>query len=274
VAVAALSEKTKRTFAGNRVVSRVAMTVKAAAGKSRRGKVYEDGALRVRFPNGEALEAVVVNTAGGIAGGDKFSFDVDVSEGAALTVTTAAAEKTYRSLGEPATMDVKLSVATGGSLTWLPQETILFNEAQLRRTIEIDLAADAKILLAESVVFGRTAMDEAVMQGNLFDRWRVRRDGKLIFADTLRLDGPIAEKLSRKAIAAGGCAIATVLVTPVEEAQIAALREQPFAGDAGVSAWNGFALARIVAKDGEALRHDLKLLLGAIGGTLPRLWLN
>ena len=272
--VAAASEKARRTFAANRVVSRVALKVKTSAGKSRRSEIYEDGSLRVRFPNGEALEAVVVNTAGGIAGGDKFSFDVDVGEGATLTVTTAAAEKAYRSLGDPATMDVKLSVAKGGTLTWLPQETILFNEAQLRRTIEVDLAADAKIMLAESVVFGRTAMDETVKEGSLFDRWRVRREGKLIFADTLRLDGPIAEKLSRKAIAAGGCAIATVLIAPAEETQIAALREQPFASDAGVSAWNGFALARLVARDGEALRHDLKLLLGAIGGTLPRLWLN
>jgi len=65
-----------------------------------------------------------------------------------------------------------------------------------------------------------------------------------------------------------------VLMIPSDESHVAALREQPFAGDVGVSAWNGFALARLVARDGEALRHDLKLLLGAIGGTLPRLWLN
>ncbi|MCX7310404.1 MAG: urease accessory protein UreD, partial [Alphaproteobacteria bacterium] len=210
--VAAISDQA-RAFAGNRVQSRVALTVKASGGRSRRGRIYEDGALRVRFPNGDDLEAVVINTAGGIAGGDRFSFDIEVGEGAALTVTTAAAEKTYRSLGEPATMDVKLKVEAGGSLYWLPQETILFNEAQLRRSIEAVITSDAKLLMIESVVFGRTAMDETVTQGNLFDRWRLRRDGKLIFADTLRLDGPIAEKLSAPAIAAGGCAIATVLLT-------------------------------------------------------------
>ncbi len=274
MAVATASEQARRTFAANRVVSRVALSVKTSAGKSRRNRIYEDGSLRVRFPNGEALEAVVVNTAGGIAGGDRFTFDVDVAAGAELTVTTAAAEKAYRAIGEPATMDVKLSVAAGGSLVWLPQETILFNEAELKRSIEVDLAADAKLMLAESVVFGRTAMDETVVQGNLCDRWRVRRDGKLIFADTLKLDGAIAEKLAHKAVASGGCAMATVLMVPSDESHVAALREQPFAGDAGVSAWNGFALVRLVAKDGEALRRDLKLLLGAIGGTLPRLWLN
>jgi urease accessory protein len=263
-----------KAFAGNRVQSRVALSVKASAGRSRRDRIYEDGALRVRFPNGDDLEAVVINTAGGIAGGDKFTFEVDVGEGAALTVTTAAAEKTYRSLGEPATVDVKLNVGAGGSLYWLPQETILFNAAQLRRGIEADVAEDAKLLMIESVVFGRTAMDEAVTQGSLFDRWRLRRSGKLVFADTLRLDGAIAEKLGQPAIAAGGCAIATALLTPVDEAQVAALREQAYTGDVGVSAWNGFALMRLVARDGEILRHDIKLLLAAIGGTLPRLWLN
>lgn len=274
MAVTAASEKARQTFAANRVVSRVSLKVKVAAGKSRRSEVYEDGSLRVRFPNGETLEAVVVNTAGGIAGGDKFTFDVDVGSGAELTVTTVAAEKAYRSLGDPATMDVKLIVAKGGSLIWLPQETILFNAAQLRRTIDVDLASDARLMLAESVVFGRTAMDEAVVEGNLFDHWRVRRGGKLIFADTLRLDGAIAKKLALKAVADGGCAIATVLLTPADEAHVTALREQPFAGDVGVSSWNGVTLARLVAKDGEVLRHDLKLLLGVIGGTLPRLWLN
>ena len=166
--VAALSDQA-RTFAGNRVQSRVALTVKASGGRSRRGHVYEDGALRVRFPNGDDLEAVVINTAGGIAGGDKFSFEVDVGEGAALTVTTAAAEKTYRSLGDPATVDVKLNVGTGGSLYWLPQETILFNAARLRRGIEADVAEGAKLLMIESVVFGRTAMDESVTQGSHCD---------------------------------------------------------------------------------------------------------
>jgi urease accessory protein len=263
-----------KAFAGNRVQSRVALSVKASAGRSRRDRIYEDGALRVRFPNGDDLEAVVINTAGGIAGGDRFAFEVDVGDGAALTVTTAAAEKTYRSLGEPATVDVKLNVGAGGSLYWLPQETILFNAAQLRRGIEADVAEDTKLLMIESVVFGRTAMDEAVTQGSLFDRWRLRRGGKLVFADTLRLDGAIAEKLGQPAIAAGGCAIATALLTPVDEAQVVALREQPYTGDVGVSAWNGFALMRLVARDGETLRQDIKLLLAAIGGTLPRLWLN
>ena len=263
-----------KTFAANRVVSRIALTVAAVDGRSRRSRIYEDGALRVRFPNGEKLEAVVVNTAGGIAGGDRFSFDISVEWGAELTLTTAAAEKAYRSLGDDSTLDVTLSVGRGATLYWLPQETILFDQARLDRSITVDLTEDASLLLAEAVVFGRTAMGETVTQGRLRDRWRVRRDGKLIFADTLRLDGAIADQLALPAVAGGGRAIATVLLAYGDEARIAAAREQQFSGEVGISTWNGITLARLVARDGEMLRRDLKSLLVKFAGALPRLWLN
>jgi len=262
------------TFAANRVASRIAMTVGVQAGRSRCMRIYEDGALRVRFPNDEQLQAIVVNTAGGIAGGDRISFDVTVEEGAGLTLTTAAAEKAYRSLGDDATLDVALRVERGATLHWLPQETILFNEARLSRSIEVDLAQDARLLLAEAVIFGRTAMDEAVNNGKLVDRWRVRRGGKLVFADTVRLDGRVAEQLARRAVAGGGCAVATVLLSPASDDRVTALRALQFAGEVGLSSWNGITLARLVARDGEALRHDLKLVITHLAGTLPRIWLN
>lgn len=262
------------TFAANRVASRIALTIAADSGRSRRSRVYEDGALRVRFPNDDHLQAIVVNTAGGIAGGDRVSFDIAMEEGADLTVTTAAAEKAYRSIGDDATVDVTLRVASRATLRWLPQETILFNDARLRRSIEVDLAEDAQLLLAEAVVFGRTAMDEVVRTGRLFDRWRVRRAGRVMFADTLLLDGDIAERLSGRAVAAGGCAVATVLAVPAQEAQVAAVRAESFAGEVGISAWNGMTLVRLVARDGEALRHDLKSIITILAGALPRIWLN
>ena len=136
------------------------------------------------------------------------------------------------------------------------------------------LRADATLLAAEAVVFGRTAMDEAMSQGRLFDRWRVRRDGQLIFADTVQLDGAIADKLAHAAVARGGIAVATVFIAPGNDAQVAAVRGQDYSGEVGISAWNGIALARLVAHNGEALRRDLRLILQSLGGALPRLWLN
>src|SRR5262245_18358262 len=154
----AQSKSRDRIFADNRAIGRIALTVEAHDGVSRRAHVREEGSLRVRFPETGPLEAVIVNTAGGIAGGDRFGIDVTVGAGAYLTVTGAAAEKVYRSLGPDAGIAIKLDVRAGARLAWLPQETILFDRVHLRRSIDIDLAPDASLLLAEAIVFGRSAM--------------------------------------------------------------------------------------------------------------------
>ena len=265
-----------QVFAANRSSGRLALTVAAADGVTRRKRVYEDGPLRARFPNydGMALEMVMVNTAGGIAGGDTHDLDISAGEGASLTITTAAAEKVYRAIDTAAKISVKLSAASGARLVWVPQETILFDRARLNRRIDIDLEGNASILVAESVYFGRMAMGEAIDEGSFTDRWRLRRDGKLVFAETLRLDGAISQKLAESAVAAGGVAIATVLIAPADDAMVERVRALTFCGEAGISAWNGLAVARLCAKDGAMLRRDLGAVLAAIGTPLPRLWLN
>ena len=267
-------------FAGNRAVGRVAFTVAAAAGASRRGRVHEAGSLRVRFPNGPsqaALDAVIVNTGGGMTGGDRFAIDIEAGAGAALTVTTAAAEKIYRSLGPDTEIAIKLAVGPGGTLKWLPQETIMFDQVRLRRTIDVDLARDANLLLAEACVFGRSAMGEVVADGSIFDRWRVRVGGALVLAETLRLDDKIAQRLAQRAVTAESVAVASVIKIPGSDDDAAAVRalQEQFAGEVGISAWNGLAMARLIASDGAALRRDLAAVLTALGGApLPRLWLN
>jgi urease accessory protein len=264
-----------QVFAENRAVGRIALSVAAAHGTSRRQRIYEDGPLRVRFPNGGgALNAVIVNSAGGLAGGDRHELDIAVQDDAALDVTTAAAEKVYRTLGPPAEIALRLSVGAGAQLAWLPQETILFDRARLSRTIDIELAPGASLLVAEAVVFGRTAMGEAVEEGGFQDRWRVRRRGAFLFAEAVRLDGRIGEKLVETAVAGGSIAMATVLAIPGDGALVDRVRAHSFCGEAGASAWNGLAVVRLVAKDGATLRRDLAVAIAAMGGRLPRLWLN
>ncbi len=249
----------------------------AAAGAAASTKSARCGCA---FPNGNsqaALDAVIVNTGGGMTGGDRFDVDIKVGAGARLTVTTAAAEKIYRSLGPDTDIGVKLDVGPGGALAWLPQETIVFDQARLRRKIDIELARDANLLLAEAAVFGRSAMGETVVQGHFFDRWRLRVGGALVFAETLRLDGDIAQRLAQRAIAGGGVAVASVIKYPGNDADAAAVRamQDHFAGEVGVSAWNGLVVARLVAADGAALRRDLVAVLTALDAApLPRLWLN
>jgi urease accessory protein len=267
----------EKIFAANRAEGRLALTVAATAGATRRSRVAEQGSLRVRFPGpaGRELEAVLVNTAGGMAGGDRFAIDIAAGAGARLVVGTTAAEKIYRSRGDATDVSVRLDVGAGATLRWLPQETILFDRARLNRRIDVDMAEGASLLLAEAVVFGRSAMGERVEQGELIDRWRIRVGGRLVFAESVRLGGAIASQLAEPAVAAGGCATATVLAVPGGEPQAAAVRAQDFSGEVGISAWNGIAVARLAARDGAALRHDLARVLAALdSGPLPKLWLN
>ena len=274
----ALAAKTDAIFAANRAVGSVAFSVKRVAGKTRRAEVHEAGSLRVRCPGSPAaeLEAVLINTAGGVAGGDRFDLDIAAGEGARLIVTTAAAEKVYRTLGPDSDISVKLDVGAGAMLAWLPQETILFDRARLSRTIDVSLAADAQLFLAEAIVFGRSGMGEVVEQGALFDRWRVRRDGRLLYAESVRLDGAIATRLAEAAVAKGGIAVATVLMVPGDDAVVEKVRalENEFIGEVGASSWNGIAAMRLCAADGAALRHDLVHVMTALRGTLPRIWTN
>ena len=266
-------------FAANRAQGAVRFDVRCQDGITRRGRLHESGSLRVRFPSPEddGLSAVLVNTAGGVAGGDRFDIAISAGEAARLTLTTAAAEKVYRAPDAAAQLDISLKAASGARLAWLPQETILFNGAKISRRIDIDLAEDASLLLCEIVVFGRAAMGERMERGEFVDRWRLRRGGKLVFAETVRLDGDIGAKLERPAIAKGGVAIATALIVPGDEAVVERIRQaaDTFGGEVGISAWNGFAMARFCAQDAARLRADMTTVLGRASPLpLPRLWLN
>jgi urease accessory protein len=266
-------------FAANRARGAVRFDVAGIDGVTRRREVHEAGSLRVRFPSpeDEGASAVLVNTAGGIAGGDRFDIDIASAEGARLTVTTAAAEKVYRAEGPAAELNIRLKAEGRSHLAWLPQETILFDRARIHRRLDIDLSEDASLLLCEIVVFGRLAMGERLREGEFLDRWRLRRGGRLVFAENIRLDGDIGEKLARPAVAKGGVAIGTALIVPGDEALVERIRgaSETFGGEVGISAWNGFAMARFCAQDAGRLRADMMAVLGrASGSALPRLWLN
>ena len=266
-------------FAANRAQGAVRFDVHCEDGVTRRGALHESGSLRVRFPSpeDEGLSAVFLNTAGGVAGGDRFDIAIAAGEGARLTLTTAAAEKVYRAPAAPARLDISLKAESGAHLAWLPQETILFDRAKVSRRIDIDLAEGASLLLCEIVVFGRAAMGERMESGEFVDRWRLRRGGKLVFAETVRLDGDIGAKLARPAVAKGGVAVGTALVVPGDEALAERIREAAdmFGGEVGISCWNGFAMARFCAQDAARLRADMMTVLGrASTAALPRLWLN
>lgn len=275
--MSAVPVSANEVFAANRAVGRIALTVAANNGVTRRSRIREEGPLRVRCPGQPSaeLEAVILNTAGGVAGGDRFDLDISVASQARLVVTTAAAEKIYRALDSDAVITIDLKVATGAALAWLPQETILFDGARLARTIRVDLDRDARLIACEAIIFGRSGMRETVRHGRLLDRWRVYREGRIVHAEAARFEDDIAATLAAAAVANGGSAFATVLIVPADELVLSAVRGLRVAGEVAASAWKGLLAVRLCAANGAALRRDLVAVLNAVrGGALPRLWLN
>jgi urease accessory protein len=241
----------------------------STAGATRR---FEEGAAKVRFP--AKSEAVLINTAGGIAGGDEFRWSINAEASCGVSVTTQACEKFYRSHGPPARIATHLAVEKGARLDWLPQESIVFDGARIERTLDVDLADDARLLAVEAFVFGRVAMGETRIAGSLRERWRIRRDGGLIFADTLALEGPLSDRLDKPAIAAGGRALATVLLCSADAENLAARARVLLDNNgAALSVFDGKLVARIVARDGYSLRCLLIPLLTLLKDSpLPKLW--
>jgi urease accessory protein len=242
---------------------------------------YQEAGLRIRMPRvepGAPLEAVVINTAGGITGGDRFTLDITAGEGTCAVVTSQAAEKVYRSSGDVGRFATTIHVGEQASLAWLPQEAILFDGSALDRDLSISLADTATVLAVESVVFGRLARGESVLTGRLFDRWRIRRGGRLVYAEGLRFDGAVASRLDAKACANGAIAAASlVLLAPDAEARGVAVRERTDAlcdrgVEAGVSGFDGMLSIRLLAQDPFALRTGLVDILEHLHGALPRVW--
>lgn len=240
----------------------------------------QDGCLKARFPRPGAAdwaEAVTLNSSGGVAGGDALTVTVRAGPGTQAAVASQAAERFYRALpGTRARVITRLQVGPGAALDWLPQEAILFDRCALRRELRIDLAADARFLGVESLVFGRTAMGERVQEAELDDLIAVRREGKLALHDRTRLCGPVAALLERPAIGAGASAVATIIAAgPEVEAKLDVVREVLSPHDAGASAWDGMLLARITAPDGACLREAVVAGLSVLRGgrKLPRVWL-
>lgn len=244
----------------------------------------ESGPLRLRLPRRHEgpLETVLLNTAGGIACGDAFVVEATLDPGAEGVLTTIAAEKVYRSDGPVGTITTRATLGASARLAFLPQETILFDRAALHRRFEADLAPDARLLAFEAVMFGRAARHEAMTAGSLVDAWHIRRGGRLVVADTLRLDGPLGTLLDRPAIGGGARALATLIdVSPEAEGRLDEMRAHLDAAganaeggvEAAASAWNGHLVARFLARDADALKSlAVRVLVAYRGVPMPRVW--
>lgn len=253
------------------------IAVDADDGRTRLARLYQEGCAKIRLPRdarAEGLEAVLINSSGGLTGGDHMDWLATVGDGARLTLSTQACEKIYRARDGEAQQRVALILGAGARLDWVPQETILFDGGALSRRLEADLAEGARLLAVEAVVLGRTAMDETVRLGALRDRWRIRREGRLVFADDLRLEGAIDDLAARPSVLGGGRAFASLLLLDDDAARFLAPLRAALGELGGASAFDGKLFARIVAPDGFALRQALLPALEILRGgePLPRVW--
>jgi urease accessory protein len=250
------------------------IAVRAEDGATRLSRLYQDGCGKIRLPKAAGLEAVLINSAGGVTGGDRLEWATEAGAGARLTLTTQACEKVYRARDGVAEVRTTLTLGEDARIDWLPQETILFDGGGLTRTLDADLAEGAQLLAVEAMILGRTAMDETVRTGALRDRWRIRREGRLVFADDLRLEGAVADIAGGAPILAGAPAFASLLLVAHDAARFLAPVRAALGPMGGASAFDGKLFARVVAPDGFSLRRALIPALTVLrdGAPLPRVW--
>jgi len=261
-----------------RAAGAVRLAVELGARGSRVARLSEAGGFRLRFPDQERdeCEAVLVNTGGGLTGGDSLALSVTAGLGARLLLTTQSAEKLYRSNGPDTLVSTELRLEEHSRLSFMPQETILFSGARLRRALAVEMPESACLIAAEAVVFGRLAMGETLGSGLFRDRWRIRRAGRLIFAEDVRLEGEIGAALARKAVADGARAAATLLyAAPEAEARLDDVRNLLTAArsEAGAACFDRLMIVRLLTRDPADLRRDLAACLALLrGAPLPRVW--
>jgi urease accessory protein len=270
-----------------RADGRVELRFARRGADTRLSHLYQRDPCRALFPNvdsGEPPLAVIVTTSGGVVGGDALGYSIHAGRRTACTVTTQAAEKVYRSDGAASTIHVRVRAGADAACEWVPQETILFDRARLRRETEVDLGPRARLIAGEMVVFGRAAHGERVTDGLLYDSWRVRRSGRLVWADALSLDGAIADSMALPAAFGGAGAIATLLYcaedAPGRLDRVRALLSGAGQGcRAGASCIGDVLVTRILGPDIVAVREGFaRLWAGLRADTMgraarpPRLW--
>ncbi|MDR3474016.1 MAG: urease accessory protein UreD [Devosia sp.] len=252
------------------------VTTQLLDGRTRIAQLYQEGAAKIRLPNthDNGLQAVLMNTAGGLTGGDHLQWHAEAAPGGHLVLTTPACERIYRSLGTDATVETRLAAGPGARLDWLPQETILFEGSRLDRRLDVDLAEDATLLAVESVLLGREAMGEAARDSRLVDNWRIRRGGRLIHAEATRLSADALERDSLSLLS-GALAFATILYVNADAPRrLEAVRALPDQSGLGSSAIGERLIIRALAPSGLALRRLIVPIIAMLSGVgaLPRLW--
>ncbi|MCC6008058.1 MAG: urease accessory protein UreD [Rhodobacteraceae bacterium] len=244
-------------------------------------RLHQSGCAKLFLPRvfDAPPEAVFVNTAGGLTGGDRLELAAEAEAGAHLVCSSQAAERVYASSPgtSPARVDIALRLGAGARLEWLPNETILFDNSSLDRRMEVDMPACATMLMAEMLILGRGAMGERRITARLRDRREIRRAGRVVHLEAIRADLPLSDRPGSACLGPARAQAAVILVSPDAEARLDAVRAAlpPSGGpvEAAASAWEGRLVARLLSHDPAMLRRAVTVLLCALRtDPLPRVW--
>ena len=245
-------------------------------GRAQLATLEQAGSAKAMLPrvHGVVPEVVFLNTSGGLTGGDRLSYHLEIPPDTEVTGTTQTAERGYASPGPAASVRVTASVGAGGRLNWLPQETLIYENAHVSRETKIELYGNATCLLVETIVLGRHAMGEVPRQARLTDRKLVQRDGRPVWAETLHFDRQALSQTGQPAVLNGANCFAVIALiapdAPDLTERIRSTLTEPGCRSAA-SGWAGKLLVRITATDGWPLRCQIARTLRTLI-PLPRVW--
>ncbi|WP_298914188.1 urease accessory protein UreD [uncultured Roseobacter sp.] len=265
----------RETGATPRSVGSLRLSTKRVQERSGLARFRTSGSIKVAFPRrDDAVEAIILNTSGGLTGGDRVDLMAEAGAGSHLILTTQAAERAYRSRSGHARVGTRLAAAAGSTLHWLPQETIVFDGASIERRLHVDLATNAELVLVEPIVFGRRAMGETLTSGTFRDSITINRDNEPIYLDRIDLTGDIGTQLARPAVCAGMTSLASALYCgPRAQGLLPAVRQAlPATGGASLLAPDLLSI-RCLASDSFLLRRSLVPVLEMLtDNPLPKSW--
>ncbi len=274
------SPRLQRTSGAGRIVFKQGAGIKNGFRRTELERLFQEGSAHIRLPEVHEAhaEAVLINSAGGLTGGDHLEWAVEAGAGTESVITTQSFEKIYRRLSGEARITTRINIGEHARVDWLPQETILFNHSALKRELHVEMAETSRFVALEAVILGRAAMGESVKSAIFHDRWRITKAGNLVHAEDLRLTGEIEDCFRKTALLNGNKAFASlVYIGPEDDDQMKLVTKKAGCGESlssGITTFNGKIVVRLVAPDGYALRHKLVSFLHLLRDNkpLPKVW--
>ena len=242
-------------------------------------KLFQQGSFKALIPNfhENLQQLMMINTAGGITSGDEFDSRIDL-DNSNICVSTQAAEKIYSGFGDPAKVDININISNKGNLFWLPKELILFNNCNLKRKFNINLSKDSNLFLCESIVFGRTSMNEKLKSVFFSDLWKIYYDKKLIHTEALNTSSFNGELLKSQSILNSNCAIATIILVGKKFFGIGDELSKIMTKDnyttTEYSTWDKKLIIRCISKDSYNLKFAINKILSYFfkDSQIPKIW--